>query len=50
MSKSAFISVEGPNGVGKSTFIKTLASKLSGHFPVAVTREPSETPFGKFVK
>lgn len=50
MSKGAFISVEGPNGAGKSTFIKTLASKLSGHFPVAVTREPSETPFGEFVK
>lgn len=49
MSKSAFISVEGPNGVGKSTFIKTLASKLSG-LSGSRDPEPSETPFGKFVK
>lgn len=50
MNKGIFISVEGPNGTGKSTFIKELSTKLSKCFPVAVTREPTETPFGEFVK
>lgn len=50
MNKSIFISVEGPNGAGKSTFIRELSSKLSGLFPVVLTREPTETPFGEFVK
>lgn len=50
MNKGVFISVEGPNGTGKSTFIRELSTKLSEHFPVALTREPTETPFGEFVK
>lgn len=50
MNKGIFISVEGPNGSGKSTFIRELSTKLSEHFPVTLTREPTETPFGEFVK
>lgn len=50
MNKGIFISVEGPNGSGKSTFIRGLSTKLSEHFPVTLTREPTETPFGEFVK
>lgn len=50
MNKGIFISVEGPNGTGKSTFIRELSTKLSEHFPVVLTREPTETPFGEFVK
>lgn len=50
MNKGIFISVDGPNGAGKSTFIRELSMKLSECFPVAVTREPTETLFGEFVK
>jgi len=50
MNKGIFISVEGPNGTGKSTFIRELSTKLSDYCPVALTREPTETPFGEFVK
>ncbi len=50
MSKGIFVSIEGPNGAGKSTFIRELSTKLSERFPVALTREPTETPFGEFVK
>lgn len=50
MNKGFFISVEGPNGTGKSTFVKKLSEKLSESFPVILTREPTETPFGEFVK
>lgn len=50
MSKGIFISVEGPNGVGKSTFIKKLSEKLSSSFQVILTQEPTKTPFGEFVK
>lgn len=50
MNKGIFISVEGPNGTGKSTFIRELSTKLSECFSVILTREPTETSFGKFVK
>jgi len=50
MKKGIFISVDGPNGAGKSTFIKKLLERLSVSFPVTLTREPTETPFGEFVK
>ncbi len=50
MKKGVFVSVEGPNGTGKSTFIRELSEKLSERFPVALTREPTETSFGEFVK
>lgn len=44
-----FITIEGPNGVGKTTFIDLLSKAL---YPksVYVTREPSRTEFGQFVK
>lgn len=44
-----FITIEGPNGVGKSTFI----SKLLDMFPkeeIFKTREPTESEFGAYVK
>lgn len=50
MKKGIFITVEGPNGVGKSSFIDALSRKLSPLFPVYLTREPSQTQFGDFVK
>ena len=45
-----FITVEGPNGVGKSTFIRKLAEVLSTSYKIYVTREPSDTEFGTYVK
>lgn len=50
MNNGVFITVEGPNGVGKSSFIETLSQKLSKAFPLFFTREPSPTEFGDFVK
>ena len=45
-----FITVEGPNGVGKSTFIKRLEEMLSSKYMVFLTREPSNSNFGTYVK
>lgn len=45
-----FITIEGPNGVGKSTFIKKLQSKLMTEYNVFITKEPTDTSFGIFVK
>lgn len=45
-----FITVEGPNGVGKSTFIKKLEEVFSSQYKVYITREPSDTQFGNYVK
>ena len=45
-----FITVEGPNGVGKSTFIKRLEQTLSLQHIVFLTKEPSDSNFGKYVK
>ncbi len=45
-----FITVEGPNGVGKSTFIKRLEEMLSSKYMVFLTREPSNSNFGNYVK
>lgn len=45
-----FITVEGPNGVGKSTFIKRLEEMLLSKYMVFLTREPTNTNFGNYVK
>ncbi len=45
-----FITVEGPNGVGKSTFIKRLEEMLLSKHMVFLTREPSNSNFGNYVK
>lgn len=45
-----FITVEGPNGVGKSTFIKRLEEMLPSNYMVFLTREPSNSNFGSYVK
>lgn len=47
---SFFITVEGPNGVGKSTFIERLEKRLSSKHMIYLTREPSNSNFGKYVK
>lgn len=50
MKNGIFITVEGPNGAGKSSFIDGLASKLSTYTTIYLTKEPSPTEFGDFVK
>lgn len=45
-----FVTVDGPNGVGKTTFIKNLAVKLEESFKVYTTKEPTETNLGRWVK
>ena len=50
MKNGVFVTVDGPNGAGKSSFIDALSKKLSSSFPLHVTREPSPTQFGDFVK
>ena len=50
MKNGIFVTVDGPNGVGKSSFIDALSEKTSSSFPLYLTREPSPTQFGEFVK
>lgn len=44
-----FVTIEGPNGVGKTTFIESLSREL---YPKStyITKEPSRTEFGQYVK
>ena len=50
MKNGIFVTVDGPNGVGKSSFIDALSEKISSSFPLYLTRESSPTQFGEFVK
>lgn len=46
-----FVTVDGPNGVGKSTVIQGLGRRLTdAGLPVHLTTEPSLTPLGDFVR
>lgn len=45
-----FVTVEGPNGVGKSTFIQALERKLCEQYSVYLTKEPTQTEFGNYVR
>ncbi len=45
-----FITIEGPNGVGKTTFIKKIAECLEKMYSVVITREPTDTEFGIYVR
>lgn len=45
-----FVTIDGPNGVGKSTFIKKLKERLEKQYTIYLTKEPSESKFGKYVK
>lgn len=45
-----FISIDGPNGVGKSTLIDKLVLKLQEIYVVYATKEPSDSDFGKKVR
>lgn len=47
-----FVVFEGPDGVGKSTLVKAVATRLDelGHSNVVVTREPSDGVYGQRVR
>ncbi len=46
-----FIAIEGIDGVGKSTVITMLRSRLEGNgYRVHVTAEPSQSPIGKLIR
>ena len=51
MTRGRFISLEGPEGAGKSTHLKALAEKLKARgIPVLTTREPGGTLLGELVR
>lgn len=47
---SAFIAVEGPHGVGKSTIAELLALRLAETAPVRLTAEPTDPPLGRLLR
>ncbi len=49
---SAFIAIEGPNGVGKTTIAGLLADRLQSHTGtlVQLTTEPTATPLGRLLR
>jgi len=49
---SAFLAVEGPNGVGKTTIATRLATQLRVRTdrPVHLTSEPTDTPLGRLLR
>lgn len=50
MKLGIFITVDGPNAVGKTTFIERLYNSLSQEYSVYLTEEPSKTSLGKFAR
>ena len=42
-----FISLEGPEGSGKTTISKMISNHLNKKYDVLITREPGGTEFGK---
>ena len=45
-----FIAIDGPSGVGKTSIIEGIKNKLGNEKKIFITREPSETEFGQYVK
>lgn len=48
--KGIFISVDGPNAVGKGTYIDALYHALASKHTTYVTKEPTATKLGRFAK
>lgn len=45
-----FITIDGPNGVGKTTLINNLTLQLKTCYKVFSTKEPSDSEFGNYVR
>jgi len=46
-----FLTIDGPNGVGKTTICRELGARLTARgVPVALVREPSESAVGSFAR
>lgn len=48
--KLMFVTVEGPNGVGKSSFINALKKNIELEYTIFCTKEPTDTEFGQKVR
>lgn len=48
--RGLFITVEGPEGAGKSTHARRLADRFAGVMPLVLTREPGGTPVGEAIR
>lgn len=50
-SNGFFVAVDGPNGVGKTTLIESIAAELiAQNCNVCITREPSKTELGSYLR
>ena len=45
-----FIAIDGPNGVGKTSFINQLEKRLNVEYNVILTKEPSNTEYGNKIR
>lgn len=48
MEKGTFITVEGPDGAGKTTVLNIIAEELAAEgYPIVQTREPGGSPIAE---
>jgi dTMP kinase len=48
--RGLFMTVEGPEGAGKTTHARRLYEALRGEIPLVLTREPGGTPLGEAIR